>query len=114
QGDQARAEALRARADLLAVGRDVDVGHRRPGTCAGQDCRADTGRHDHGHTHPAAAEMPPHRQSEKLMTEDAQILSTTEGATCFLTLNRPDKRNALGERLIAGLKAGLAAAEADA
>ncbi|HZN11392.1 MAG TPA: enoyl-CoA hydratase-related protein [Blastocatellia bacterium] len=48
------------------------------------------------------------------MSDDAQILAESDGAVAYLTLNRPDKRNALGERLIAELRAALAAAEADA
>ncbi len=41
------------------------------------------------------------------------VLSTTEDAICVLTLNRPDKRNALNDELIAALKAALREADAD-
>lgn len=41
------------------------------------------------------------------------VLSTTEGAIRVLTLNRPDKRNALNDELIAGLKMALSEADAD-
>ena len=41
------------------------------------------------------------------------ILTTTEGSTRIITLNRPDKRNALNDELIAALKAALTEADAD-
>ena len=41
------------------------------------------------------------------------VLVTTEGAIRTLTLNRPDKRNALNDALIADLKAALNEADAD-
>jgi len=41
------------------------------------------------------------------------VLSTTENAIRVLTLNRPDKRNALNDELIADLKAALSEADVD-
>ncbi len=41
------------------------------------------------------------------------VLSTTEDAIRVLTLNRPDKRNALNDELIAALKMALSEADAD-
>jgi len=41
------------------------------------------------------------------------LLSEVAGGVCRLTLNRPDKRNALDARLVADLKAALRAADAD-
>jgi methylglutaconyl-CoA hydratase len=41
------------------------------------------------------------------------ILFTIEGTTALITLNRPDKRNALNDALISGLKQGLRDADAD-
>ena len=41
------------------------------------------------------------------------ILTTTEGSTRIITLNRPDKRNALNDELIAALKTALTEADAD-
>src|SRR5256714_2210932 len=41
------------------------------------------------------------------------VLYAVEGATALVTLNRPEKRNALNDAVIAGLKAALRAAEAD-
>ena len=41
------------------------------------------------------------------------ILTTTEAVTRVITLNRPDKRNALNDKLIAALKAALTEADAD-
>ncbi len=42
------------------------------------------------------------------------VLQDLRGATLWLTLNRPDKRNALNAEVVAGLRAGLRAAHADA
>ena len=41
------------------------------------------------------------------------LLTTTEGAIRVLTLNRPEKRNALDDELIAALKAALSEVDAD-
>jgi methylglutaconyl-CoA hydratase len=41
------------------------------------------------------------------------VLYTVEGAFALVTLNRPEKRNALNDAVIAGLKAALRAADAD-
>lgn len=43
----------------------------------------------------------------------AVLLSRIEGSTLFLTLNRPEKRNALNDELIKALKASLGAADTD-
>lgn len=42
-----------------------------------------------------------------------ELLITFEASTCFLTLNRPEKRNALNEALIAALKDALRNADGD-
>ena len=42
-----------------------------------------------------------------------EIVITTESAIRFITLNRPEKRNALNDQLIAGLKSALVDADAD-
>jgi methylglutaconyl-CoA hydratase len=43
--------------------------------------------------------------------EGKEVLYAVEGAVALVTLNRPDKRNALNDALIAGLKDALGAAE---
>lgn len=43
-----------------------------------------------------------------------EILLTTSGAVATVVLNRPEKRNALDDSMIAGLKGALRAADADA
>ena len=45
--------------------------------------------------------------------EDATVLYEVEGAVARITLNRPEKRNALNEELIAGLKDALRRADHD-
>jgi methylglutaconyl-CoA hydratase len=46
------------------------------------------------------------------MTDDSKpVLSSVEGAVAVLTLNRPEKRNALNDALIAGLKQALGEAD---
>ena len=42
-----------------------------------------------------------------------EIIVETIESTCVVTLNRPDKRNALNDDLIAALKAALREADAD-
>ena len=43
----------------------------------------------------------------------SEVLVETQGAQCRITLNRPDKRNAINQALIEGVGEGLRAAEAD-
>lgn len=43
----------------------------------------------------------------------SELLQTTDGEVCYLTLNRPEKRNALNDRLIGLLIDALAGAAAD-
>ncbi|MFL6210342.1 MAG: enoyl-CoA hydratase/isomerase family protein [Pyrinomonadaceae bacterium] len=45
--------------------------------------------------------------------QDEPVLYTVEGAFALVTLNRPEKRNALNDAVIAGLKAALRAADAE-
>lgn len=47
------------------------------------------------------------------MTDDQLFLYVVEGAVARITLNRPEKRNALNDALIAGIKQGLRSAAAD-
>ena len=47
------------------------------------------------------------------MSTDHVVLYTVEGSVARITLNRPDKRNALNDAVIAGLKQGLRNAAAD-
>ena len=44
---------------------------------------------------------------------DESVLYAVEGAVARVTLNRPEKRNALNDAVVAGLKAALRAADAD-
>lgn len=48
------------------------------------------------------------------MSEYTQVTFETRDAVAYLTLNRPDKRNALGEVIVRELKQAVDAAEADA
>ncbi|MBD0372666.1 MAG: enoyl-CoA hydratase/isomerase family protein [Pyrinomonadaceae bacterium] len=45
--------------------------------------------------------------------EDKQVLYSVEGARALLTLNRPEKRNALNDAVISGLKESLRRADED-
>ncbi|HEX7175105.1 MAG TPA: enoyl-CoA hydratase-related protein [Pyrinomonadaceae bacterium] len=47
------------------------------------------------------------------MDESSPILYAVEGAVALITLNRPDKRNALNDALVGGLKEALGEADAD-
>ncbi len=47
------------------------------------------------------------------MTEYSQILSATNGAITTITLNRPEKRNALGDTIVRELLDALSEADAD-
>jgi methylglutaconyl-CoA hydratase len=47
------------------------------------------------------------------MADDQVVLYSVEGAVAKITLNRPEKRNALNDALIAGIKDGLKNAAAD-
>ena len=47
------------------------------------------------------------------MADEQPVLYSVEGATARITLNRPEKRNALNEALIAGVKEKLRAASQD-
>jgi methylglutaconyl-CoA hydratase len=47
------------------------------------------------------------------MTDEQPVLYAVEGATARITLNRPEKRNALNEAVIAGLKQSLLRASDD-
>lgn len=47
------------------------------------------------------------------MADEKQILYVVEGAVALITLNRPDKRNALNDELIDGLKRALHQADAE-
>lgn len=48
------------------------------------------------------------------MSQALSVLAVRDGAVLRLTMNRPDKRNALGEAMLAGLQAALDAAADDA
>ena len=45
--------------------------------------------------------------------ENKVVLSTNEGSIKRITLNRPEKRNALNDEVIAGIKEALRAADGD-
>ena len=47
------------------------------------------------------------------MPDYQQVIYQIKDAAAHITLNRPDKRNALGEQIVSELKSALAAAEAD-
>src|ERR671917_36912 len=47
------------------------------------------------------------------MEEQSPVLYAVEGAVALVTLNRPEKRNALNDALVRGLKDALRAADAD-
>jgi methylglutaconyl-CoA hydratase len=47
------------------------------------------------------------------MTEEKPVLYAVEGAVAVVTLNRPEKRNALNDAVVEGLKVALRAADAD-
>ncbi|HLL77047.1 MAG TPA: enoyl-CoA hydratase-related protein, partial [Pyrinomonadaceae bacterium] len=47
------------------------------------------------------------------MSDENPILYAAEGAVALVTLNRPEKRNALNDALVAGLKDALRRADAD-
>ncbi len=48
------------------------------------------------------------------MADYSQILVEDKGAVCFITLNRPEKRNALSDTLVSEIKSALTEAEAQA
>jgi DNA-binding NarL/FixJ family response regulator len=48
------------------------------------------------------------------MSDETPVLYAVEGAVALMTLNRPEKRNALNDALVAGLKDALRRADADA
>ncbi|HSB22726.1 MAG TPA: enoyl-CoA hydratase/isomerase family protein [Burkholderiaceae bacterium] len=48
------------------------------------------------------------------MSDDTAVLHDKRGQAFWITINRPDKRNALNAEVIAGIRAGYAAAHADA
>jgi methylglutaconyl-CoA hydratase len=47
------------------------------------------------------------------MGEEKPVIYAVEGAVALVTLNRPEKRNALNDAVVAGLKEALRAADAD-
>jgi methylglutaconyl-CoA hydratase len=47
------------------------------------------------------------------MVEENPVIYAVEGAVALVTLNRPEKRNALNDAVVAGLKGALRAADAD-
>ena len=51
--------------------------------------------------------------TDEQLAGEQPVLSSVEGAIARLTLNRPEKRNALNEAVIAGLKEKLREASRD-
>jgi methylglutaconyl-CoA hydratase len=47
------------------------------------------------------------------MEDERSVIYAVEGAVALVTLNRPEKRNALNDAIVAGLKEALRAADAD-
>src|ERR687885_1845001 len=47
------------------------------------------------------------------MEENSPVIYAVEGAVALVTLNRPEKRNALNDAVVAALKDALRAADAD-
>ena len=47
------------------------------------------------------------------MNSYSQILTETKGSVAYITLNRPEKRNALGDQLVRELISALNEADAD-
>ena len=54
------------------------------------------------------------QQSIEKMNENQVVLNEKRGAAFWITINRPEKRNALNADVIAGIRAGYAQAHADA
>jgi methylglutaconyl-CoA hydratase len=52
-------------------------------------------------------------RAEQLSAEDSVVLYAVENSVARITLNRPEKRNALNDRLVAELKESLLRADAD-
>src|SRR5919107_3626998 len=61
---------------------------------------------------PFTLPLPPHPFFD-LMPDENPILYAVEGAVALVTLNRPEKRNALNDALVSALKDALRAADAD-
>ncbi len=47
------------------------------------------------------------------MIENTEVLCSVEGSIARVTLNRPEKRNALNDALVAGIKNALREAESN-